>query len=84
MELAKKYHPNWPACGKLARQFHARNMHQVLGPDLKSPSDFVICWTKDGKASGGTGQAIRVAEDFNIPVFNLKNMEPNEIYERLK
>lgn len=32
-----------------------------------------ICVDKDGKANGGTGQAIRIAEYYNIPVFNLKN-----------
>jgi hypothetical protein len=33
----------------------------------------VVCWTKDGKSSGGTGQALRIAEYYSIPIFNLKN-----------
>jgi hypothetical protein len=28
----------------------ARNSHQVLGADLKTQSDFIICYTKDGQA----------------------------------
>lgn len=48
-------------------------MYQVLGYDLKTPSDMVICWTKDGGASGGTGQALRIAKDYNIPIYNLYN-----------
>ena len=35
------------------------------------PSNFVVCYTPDGKASGGTGQAIRIAEYYNIPIYNL-------------
>jgi len=29
-----------------------------------------LCWTKNGKSSGGTGQAIRIANDYKIPVFD--------------
>lgn len=71
LELASVYHPAWHRCSDYAKKLHARNGFQVLGSDLKSPSEFVCCWTKDGKASGGTGQAIRIAEDRGIPVFNL-------------
>lgn len=56
-----------------ARRLQARNSHQILGWDLNSHSDFVICWTKGGKGNGGTGQAIRIAKDYNIPVFDCGN-----------
>ena len=69
--LAEKYHPNWPACSEYARKLHARNGLILLGKDLDSPVEFVICWTKDGKASGGTGQGLRLATAYEIPVFNL-------------
>lgn len=71
MELAEKYHPNWAACSSAARRFHARNMFQILGRSLNDPVKFVICWTPDGKRSGGTGQALRVAEDKGIPIYDL-------------
>lgn len=71
LELASRFHPAWHRCSDYAKRLHARNGFQVLGPDLQSPSLFVVCWTKDGKASGGTGQAIRIAEHYGIPVFNL-------------
>ena len=48
-----------------------RNGYQVLGYDLKTPSKFLICWTKDGKETGGTAQAMRIAKDYKIPVYNL-------------
>lgn len=69
--VAEKYHPAWGNCSGAARALHARNCHQVLGPLLNDPSAFIICWTEDGKASGGTGQALRIAADYKIKVFNL-------------
>lgn len=71
MELASRFHPAWHRCSDYAQRLHARNGFQVLGADLTSPSAFVVCWTKDGKASGGTGQALRIAEHYGIPIFNL-------------
>lgn len=69
-EIAAQYHPYWHNLSKGARSLQARNSHQVLGWDLDTPSDFIVCWTKNGKGSGGTGQAIRLAKAFNIPVFD--------------
>lgn len=69
-EIAKKYHPRWNYLSQGAQKLQARNSHQILGMDLDSPSNFVICWTEGGKGGGGTGQAIRIALDHNIPVFD--------------
>lgn len=66
-----------------AKKLMARNTFQILGDlnsDVIEPSLFVVCWTKDGvethkqrtKETGGTGQAISIADVFNIPVINLK------------
>lgn len=74
-ELTAKYHPAWHKCSIDAKGLHARNAHQVLGKNLDSPVKFIICWTTDGYATGGTGQAIRIAADRFIPIFNLKNEE---------
>jgi len=72
LEMAEKFHPNWAALSQPAKLIMARNCYQVLGQDLETPTELVICWTKDGKASGGTGQAIRIANHYEIPVLNLK------------
>lgn len=72
-KIAKKFHPRWHKCSQGAKKLLTRNTFQILGADLKSPSDLVICWTKDGKNSGGTGQALRIADHYKIPVFNLHN-----------
>jgi len=69
--VARKYHPAWDRLSQGGKRMMTRNVCQVLGYDLKSPVEFVVCWTKDGGPTGGTGQAIRIAEDRGIPVFNL-------------
>lgn len=69
-KFVRKYHPKPSALSEFGWKFMSRNSYQVLGEDLKTPVEFVLCWTKDGKASGGTGQALRIAKDYNIPVFN--------------
>lgn len=69
--IAKQYHPNWNACSQAARAMHTRNVYQVLGHDLNTPSQLVICWTPGASGSGGTGQAIRIARAYDIPVFDL-------------
>ncbi len=82
--MAKHYHPNWNACSPAARKFHARNCYQVLGLDLATPSTFIVCWTPDGKAVGGTGQALRIAKDENIPIYNLADVYDQELIDSLE
>lgn len=72
-EMARKYHPKWHRLTLYDKCLHARNSHIVLGENLDRPVEDVICWTEDGTAMGGTGQALRIAEDYNIPVHNLHN-----------
>lgn len=78
-EIAKRFHPKWDYLKSGPRKMHTRNVHQVLGKDLRTPSKFVICWTADGKASGGTGQALRIAKAHDIPIFNLYNMSVRDV-----
>ncbi len=80
-ELVRKYHPKPNSLSDAGWKFMSRNSYQVLGKDLNTPVEFVLCWTKDGKASGGTGQAMRIAKDKNIPIFNLKtDIEKFSVY----
>lgn len=81
--IASGLHPAWNRCSHYARSLHTRNVFQILGHDLKTPSEFVICWTPDGAISGaecgiqtgGTGMAIRVASQAEIPVLNLQRLD---------
>ena len=68
---AQYFHPAWEKCSRGAKGMHSRNVYQILGKDLNTPVKCVVCWTKDGKSSGGTGQALRIAEYLAIPIFNL-------------
>lgn len=70
-DLAAQYHPAWHRCTAGAHLLHARNGFQVLGKALCEPTDFIICWTPGGYGSGGTGQALRIATAWKIPVFDL-------------
>jgi hypothetical protein len=80
-ELGMTYHPSGWMLKPAVKRLMARNLHQVLGPHLGEPSRFVVCWTPDGSLdgksedTGGTGQALRVAAAYRIPVFNLAREE---------
>lgn len=82
-ELVSKYHPCPSKLSSGAWRLMARNSYQLLGATLDNPSHAVVCWTKDGKATGGTGQAIRMAQDSNIPVYNLFSMDVEEVLNDL-
>lgn len=81
LTIASQFHPRWVHLSPTAKRLMARNVYQVLGSDLNTPTSFVVCWTRDGcedgsktsTRTGGTGQAIRVASFHHIPIFNLYN-----------
>lgn len=80
---ARKYLPFYDNLRDSVKRIMGRNTYQVLGYLLNIPSKFLICWTPDGcktmlersKETGGTGQAIAIASDNKIPVFNLQVKE---------
>lgn len=86
IEIAKTLHPNPSSLTEYALLLMARNAYQILGKNLDTPVDFVICWTKDGcehwqtrtQATGGTGQAIELASRLDIPVINIANSNVND------
>lgn len=64
-------------------KLHGRNVYQVLGRDLKTPSDILICFTEEGKIVGGTATAINLAIKNNIPVFNIGSLGIEQTKELL-
>lgn len=78
-KFAETVHPVWHSLSPAAKKLVSRNMHQILGPNLDDPVQFVICWTRDGcetkeeygPRTGGTGTAIAFASSLDIPVFNI-------------
>jgi hypothetical protein len=78
IESVRRYHPAPDRLSDGAFKLMARNYCQMFGPSVDSPaSSFVVCWTRDGGATGGTGQAIRMAEEGDIPVLNAHGYENN-------
>jgi len=73
--IAKSIHPAWNRLPQGAQKLHIRNVYQVLGEDLdpNKYSKFVICWTRNAEVIGGTATAIRLANSYGIPVYNLEN-----------
>lgn len=73
INIAAKHHPAWNNVIKkeASVKLLGRDSYQILGLDLNSPCDLVVCWTKDGKKVGGTAQAMRIAEAWNIKIMNL-------------
>lgn len=69
------FHPNPSACKGKVRRLMARNAMILLGENRDEPVDYVVCYTLNGKTVGGTGQSIRIADHYDIPLFNLGDKE---------
>lgn len=80
--LSSHFHPAWDRCGSYARALHGRNAYIALGQDLLTPVDMVVCWTPGAAVTGGTGQALRIAQHYSIPVRNLADPIVRERTER--
>ena len=90
--IASRYHPYWISLKQYTRRLMARNSLIILDKDLKTPVDFVICYTHDGCETcdeylngkiSGTGLAIAIADSYNIPVINIANSNWVERLEKL-
>jgi hypothetical protein len=81
-EIAAQFHPAWDSLTQGARKLHARNVHQILGPQpdaRPTPVEFVLCWTPNAEIVGGTAQAIRIAEGYDISVHNLADEDVYDV-----
>jgi len=73
LKMVYKHEPYAKDLSDGVKLIKSRNIYQILGVDLKSPSDVVICWTEEGEVVGGTGLAIKIAMSNKIPVVNIGN-----------
>ncbi len=83
-ELAIKYRPAGSPLESLkqgAQHLMCRNSQQIFGEDCEHLTDLVVCQTNDGKDSGGTGQAIRIALDNGVLVKNYGTPEGKSFIE---
>lgn len=100
-EIVSELHPFWKAekdaiaageplertMSKGAKSLHTRNVFQVLGKDLKSPSEFLVCYAtvdKQGVPKGGTRTAWMIAQKYDIPCFNFATQSKESIYLQIK
>lgn len=65
----KQFHPASQNLSQAVSKLHARNFCIIRGVQ------FIICWTPNGQITGGTGQALRIAENYGIIVYNLGNQQ---------
>lgn len=86
LKMARSVHPNWHAMQSWGRAQHARNVMQVLGEDLKTPANFLICWApvENGSLKGGTRTAWEIAKLHKVPCFNLAVMDVTHVRESIK
>jgi hypothetical protein len=81
LRVMEVLHGDWQQLKQGAQRLLACNSHVILGADMRSPADFVVCWTNDGaeksrsfgRSTWEPNLAIDLADRFGIPVFNLKN-----------
>lgn len=86
MLIAEHTHPAWEKCSRGARSLHARNVYQVLGRDLQTPSNILICWaipTTTG-VKGGTNTAVQLAKQHGCRVINICGMDDETAMSKLK
>lgn len=86
-----KYHPNYKSLYRSAKGLMIRNSFQVLGdPPVYPMVDFVVCCSDPLRRStlglgdgvqGGTGHAIRIANAYYIPWFNIRVLEERKRLE---
>ena len=93
--IAASLHPAWDRCSQGAKKLHGRNICQVLGRDLETPSSFVLFYAKEdrqGNVKGGTATAVNLARQHGIPTINMLYSDweitfdkvLDEIFDKLK
>ena len=78
--IASFNHIGWDWLTPAVQKLMSRNVLQLLGNDVDTESDFIICYTEDGcddyktrnyKTTGGTGLAISLGSKIGIPIYNI-------------
>jgi hypothetical protein len=81
-KIALTIYNRWESSSDSVKKLHARNVYQILGFNLMTPVDFVVCWTDRNESdSGGTMFAVKLALIHNIPVYNLYNFTSKELFK---
>jgi len=87
IQIASETHPAWGRCSDGAKALHTRNIYQILGEDLNTPSNVLFCYAEPTTkgVKGGTNTAWLLAHKYNIPCYNFYYQEHiDKIKELLK
>jgi len=72
--ICKDIYRRWDYVSDAVQRLHARNVYQILGHDLDTPVEFVVCWSDRPLADcGGTMFGVHLAQKHSIPVYNFIN-----------
>lgn len=69
------YGKGWFEITPGSRDLHTRNVFQVLGDDLQTPSEFVLYWAEPkgrNAVKGGTNTAFQVARKFGVKLLGVQ------------
>lgn len=89
-DMARKFHPNYSSLSSGTIKLMARNSHQIFGKNMNESVNIVLysaLETQCGIVLGGTGQAVRIAKYYKIPVINLYyiyELDPKFIVDQVK
>lgn len=85
--IAREVHPAWSQLTPAAQKLHTRNLFQVLGRDLQTPSKFLVCWSKPdlktGVPTGGTRTAWMIAIHSGVRCFNIYFLDHLELFQEV-
>lgn len=81
VNISKSIYTPWNSASEIVKRLHARNVYQILGEDLHTPVDFVVCWTdRPDTDVGGTQFGIHLAKMKKIPTYNLFKFSESELF----
>ena len=72
--IMSSVHPKYNRLTQIEKKLHNRNVFQVLGVDLTTPSSLLVCWAKPRgvySVHGGTNTAYQLAIRHNATILNL-------------
>ena len=84
--VVARHHPAWERCSRGARSLHGRNhaiIHGVRDTGTDRLVDAVICWTPEGRLTGGTATGIRMARAAGVPVLNMARCSEEQVLASL-
>lgn len=80
-QVVKDNHQFWYCLSSVARKLIGRDYLGLVGLNgIKSK--FVIGWTEHEEGTGGTAYTFRLAKKLGIPVYNLKDVSFDEIWNK--